>query len=454
MIKKQIRKHFIKTGFDPLNKINIYDKKVVREINYLEYCAYRKILFKLNKLVRAKLLIKFKLSKKSISAQRLPIIYPYEWSEAGFFDALKLHVNIFQKSFSSGLLLKDFLLTNILFEKENPVFTDLGSFIDLKKIINKRQTIEVLITSMMIPYAFLPALAFSMNQNKIARDWLSNRFCNTSSTPPDLNELVNGKNQIQIIILKLSIKYWIKVLKLLPLSILFNILNKIFFQFEAKTSPSAYSAYYSDKKKCLTKTPKDKSIEKCLAKTLPKSVVDLGANTGKYSFLAARTASIVYAIEEDEYCANIIYKHSQKIKTPVFAIVKKFEDLHETIFANKELYGLRKNPVLFFPFCKRVKADLVLCLGLIHHLCLGRGIETSKIIETLNYLSTKYCIIEFIDKRDRLITAEKTFFPLYNKMLGNYSEKIFLSEVKRFFNINNIFPSDADTRKIYLLSKK
>jgi hypothetical protein len=303
----------------------------------------------------------------------------------------------------------------------------------------------------MFPYALLPALAYSMGKNELARTWLSTRFCNTRSKPPSLRELFDEQKWIRPKFYK--ILHWSlqQSLKWLPINFTFYILNKILNKLDCKQKPSDYFSYYDKKENGISE--KDKAVVTCLKKIKPSSVIDIGANTGKYSLIAADTAKVVYAIEEDESCADVLFQNTKKTKSSIITIIKRFEDFDQPVFANGSLYGLKRNPLLFFPLTARLQSELVLCLGLIHHLCLGRGLSFQKISKTLGKICQKYVLAEFVDYNDKLIQNEISFFPAYHQKIQAYSKAKFLNSLKPAFKLIKTFPSDSPTRTLFLFKK-
>lgn len=441
----------LKTGFDPINVVQIQEDKVIRKIKTKETKHFKKLAYILRPLLRNKDIASFKVYKNKIVTRRLPLVYPYEWPKAAFFDALKFHIYVCQNVLLLGWYVKDFLMSNILFDKTKPVFIDLGSFQALRNINNVKKNLFYIFHSMMFPYALLPALAFTMGKNELARTWLSTRFCNTRSKPPSLQELLNKQKGIKPKIYNILHLCFQKGIKQFPINFTFFTLSKILSKLDFKSKPSAYCSYYDKKENRISK--KDVAVITCLKRIRPDSVIDLGANTGKYSLVAANTAKVVYAIEEDESCADVIFQNAKKTKARIVTIVKKFENFDKPVFANGSLYGLKVNPFLFFPLTERIQSELVLCLGLIHHLCLGRGMSFQKINKTLSKICQKFILIEFVNYNDILIQNEISFFPAYHKKIKIYSLNNFLKSFKPAFKLIKTFPSDSPTRTLFLFKK-
>ena len=196
-----------------------------------------------------------------------------------------------------------------------------------------------------------------------------------------------------------------------------------------------------------------KNVFKIIKTYRPKSVLDLGCNTGWFSFLAEKNGASVIAIDNDEACVDKIYLYTRKNNLNILPLVMSFEDL------DKQKYGIsknenEKNKILFLPPAARLQSDMVMCLALSHHLVLGNNISIKKIFKNLSLLTKKFLIFEFVDLNDSLIQKEKNFFKninKYNKL--NYNLKVFNKIALTNFKSFKIFNSNSVTRKILLYIK-
>ena len=106
------------------------------------------------------------------------------------------------------------------------------------------------------------------------------------------------------------------------------------------------------------------------------------------------------------------------------------------------------------PATERLNADLVLCLGLLHHLILGEGRDLGKILEILSALSKKALILEYVDLSDRLIQNEPSFFNhLNNYTPNNYNISVIIETGRKYFKEVEILDSYPDTRKLLVFEK-
>ena len=137
---------------------------------------------------------------------------------------------------------------------------------------------------------------------------------------------------------------------------------------------------------------KEETIERWIKEIGPESVLDLGANTGKFSEMASRYAKRVIALEYDETCVDNIEAliNEQKIDN-LFTLLG---DLTNTT-PNLGLLGEEHSSIF-----ERAKSDLVLGLALSHHLLIPGMIPMELMVDLFASLTNKYIIVEYINAED------------------------------------------------------
>jgi hypothetical protein len=99
---------------------------------------------------------------------------------------------------------------------------------------------------------------------------------------------------------------------------------------------------------------------------------------------------------------------------------------------------------------ERPKPDAVLALALIHHLAIGANIPLFRLAEFFKILCS-FLIIEFVP-----ITDEKVQLLLKNRenIFGNYTEKNFVREFEKYFEIKKQEKIPNSDRIMYLMIKR
>jgi len=458
-----------------LRKINNSYKQEVKEI----FKAYK--IWNLNKkgIVETKLL-----DDGNLQHKKLIVSYPYEWTANMFKDAVLFHLKMFSEAGKAGLTLKDALPNNIVFDCTTPVFIDFLSIVFPNKLKNEKwlnterfkDPRVAIVDTMLLPYIIFPFLSMYSGEYGVARELLSIRSCNTGGKTPEWDDLFSPKIKQEIIKKGKYIRLFtlVEKLRLYRLLLRQNLIG--FDKFTAKlvrmvsdsdvTPPrSAYSLYYNRKKEETSFRspskflPKQKTVYDIIKIKKPKNVLDIGANTGWYSVLASRLGSEVIAIEDDESCVDILYKRAKKNRLNILPLKISFGELTKKIYGvedNNPVYknrGFKNNP-LYRSGIERFKSELVLVLGLAHHLVLGQGYSIDKMFKILSQLTQSTLVLEFVDLTDEKIVNEPSFFKNINKFNhSNYSLDRFLEIGKKHFANVVICDSYPQTRKILVFNK-
>lgn len=123
----------------------------------------------------------------------------------------------------------------------------------------------------------------------------------------------------------------------------------------------------------------------------PTLVWDLGCNTGDYSLLMADTAGLVVAIDDEEPVLSELYRRcrSQEISNVLPLVIDVANPSPAQGWRGVERRALRDRGV----------PDLVIALGLLHHLVLTRNVPIAELLEELAS-TTSACLIEYIAPED------------------------------------------------------
>jgi hypothetical protein len=155
---------------------------------------------------------------------------------------------------------------------------------------------------------------------------------------------------------------------------------------------------------------KDETVAELVGLASPAVVWDLGANAGRYSAIAARTAERVVAWDIDPAASERHWRDLQaRSETKVLPLL---QDL-----ANP-------SPALGWDACERrslfdrAEGATLLALALVHHLAIGRNVPLPMLSATLARLGDQL-IIEWVPKEDpmvrRLLATREDVFPDYTE---------------------------------------
>jgi len=370
--------------------------------------------------------------------RKLVTSYPFEWPANMYKDAVLFHLGLFTELDKSGLTLKDALPSNILFDHTTPVFVDFLSLVRRENLgeaawlgaegyADPRFAVA---RKMLLPYMILPLLFMARGDYRTARDLLSWRSCNCEGTPPAWSELLRPTRRPDPIGFRSYLRSLGVAAEMLParygarwrgpgtFPALVRTLQQRVQPADVTPPLSAYSSYYDEKKEAHSFVdesgflPKQKAVHDLFRARAPRTVLDLGANTGWYSVLAAQSGASVIAMEEDESCVDILYRRAKRQRLKILPLKISFGDLTKTIHCARNLAPAPgASDALYRAAVERLGAELVLALGILHHLVLGEARTLDAVFKLLGMLAARTLVLEFVALDDEKIVEEPGFFP-------------------------------------------
>jgi len=160
---------------------------------------------------------------------------------------------------------------------------------------------------------------------------------------------------------------------------------------EGRSHWSGYMADHSYSDQAFAQ--KEAFIRQALEKARPTRVLDVGANTGHFSFLAAEHGASVVALDTDAKSVGEIWRQSQNRRLDVLPLLQNIADPRPAL-------GWRNRETSSFLDRAKGKFDLVFMLALIHHLTLTNGIPIEEVVELASELTRGFCVIEYVGAKD------------------------------------------------------
>lgn len=459
MINK-IRKINLNSSFrDPDGFLFYRDNILYRQINFSYKDNYNFLLSSglYNKLTKENLLINHQeINKTSYDNEAYKIIkpdflsfisYPYEWCFSQLKAAALVTLKIQKIALDYNMSLKDASAYNIQFLKGNPILIDTLSFEKYKEgepWLAYRQFCQ---------HFFAPLVLMLYKDMRLLQ--LSRIFID--GIPLDLvSKLLPQRSKFKFSILshihlhakaqnKFANKKFnknIKINKNSILALIDNFENSI-SKMSWRESNSEWNKYYnftnySDK----AFLSKKEIINKYLDKVKPKTVWDLGANTGIFSRLASKKNIFTCSFDIDYNAVEKNYKKmSENLEKNLLPLFLDLTNPSPSLgWAHTERKSLEK----------RGPVDMVFALALVHHLAISNNLPLNHIASYFSKLA-KYLIIEFIPKSDskvkQLLSSRKDIFL-------NYNIKNFEKEFSDYFEILQINQVNNSNRILYLMKVK
>ncbi len=436
--------------------------EILRQINHSYRTVYQQLIDSglYQKLVDKCLLIPHKLSSHLplnekgwliIEPEEIPFIsYPYEWCFSQLKDAALLTLQIQQEALACGMTLKDASAYNVQFLHGKPVFIDTLSF-DVYEEGKPWTPYKQFCEHFLAPLALMAHSDVRLNSLLLS---------NLEGIPLDLgSKLLPWTTYFQFGILlhvhlhaKAQRKYADNTgvagktqTRKMPKNALLQLVQSLESAVKSLTwqpHKTLWADYYQHTNyQDEAMRQKEAAVAKLLSLVKPKIVWDVGANTGRFSEIAAEAGAHVIAMDFDIGATEIHYLEIKARKQAnILPLVIDVTQPSPAIgWRNQERDGLFHRP----------KSDTILALALVHHLAIGKNIPFVQISAHMAELSATL-IIEFVPKKDsqvqRLLAAREDIFP-------EYSEEGFEAAFSKHFVIRQKLRLEKTERTLYWMSR-
>lgn len=387
---------------------------------------------------------------KIIEPERVPFIsYPYEWCFSQLKDAALLTLRIQKAALDFGMSLRDASAYNVQFHKGKPIFIDTLSF-------EKYRDGEPWVAYRQFCEHFLAPLAL-MSKKDVRLSGLLK--ANPDGLPLDLAagllpsvSLLKPSLFLHLYLHSKSQKFFADKNSKLPkarnfskskLYVLTNNLTEAVQGLKWRPKGTEWAEYYD-----ITNYSDDGMLHKkelvsvFLDQLRPKKVLDLGANDGVFSRIAARKNIFTVALDIDSAAVEKNYlavKQNKEINLlPLLAdIANPSPGLG---WENKERES----------FLERGSWDVILALALVHHLAISRNLPLRNIAALFSRLAPAL-IIEFISKDDSQI---QKLLKNREDVFLDYNRESFEKEFGKYFIIKEAVPIRESARTLYLMIRK
>lgn len=383
-----------------------------------------------------------------IRPEPVPFIsYPYEWCFGELKDAALATLRIQKMALDRGLTLKDASAYNIQFLGGRPVLIDTLSFekLRMKPWVAYRQFCQ---------HFLAPLLLMGLRDHRLGQ--LSRVFLD--GVPLDLASLLLPRSTrlrpgiaMHIHLHAASQKHYAtkavavkeRPVSLMSLKGLADSLERLVRKTEFRLTKTEWGNYYKETNYSDEAFEEKKRIvSEFLELAKPRTVWDLGANTGVFSRLAGRRGIPTVAYDIDPVAVELNYREVVKGKeTAVLPLVLDLANPSPAIgWAGAERDSwLARGPV-----------DAILALALIHHLAISNNLPFAMIAQTLQRTCGRL-IIEFVPKSDsqvrRLLQTREDVFP-------GYTQEAFEAEFGRYFDLERSVPVKGSERTLYLMKAR
>jgi SAM-dependent methyltransferase len=368
-----------------------------------------------------------------------PISYPWEWTPAQWCAAAELTLRVAGKAIDAGWTLKDATPLNVLFAGARPVFVDVLSFERRDPHSSVWLAYGQFVRTFLLPLVARRYLSWPLEATMFWRDGyepttIYRALPRLKRLSPALFDVVTlaalfegkggkgnrGRSQ-----------------KPKPASthpelaahILHKRLARLGKQIRSAVgnrNTSEWSSYTQTASHYQPADTEDKQrfVRAVLERCRPLRVLDIGANTGTYSLLAAEAGAEVVSLDNDTAALEQLWRNAAAQQKPITALVAN-------IARPTPAAGWKNREHLSLLDRLTGKFDLVLMLAVIHHLILREQLPLAHIAELCSALTNRWLVLEWVPPTD----------PMYREWLrgrdalyGHLSEDDLLEAFAPYFH--------------------
>jgi SAM-dependent methyltransferase len=344
-----------------------------------------------------------------------PISYPWEWTPAQWRAAAELTLGIAGNAIDAGWTLKDATPLNVVFRGARPVFVDVLSF----EPRNQHSTVWLaygqFVRTFLLPLVAAKYLNWPLQATLFWRDGYEPT---TLARALPLRHRLNP-NLFDVVTLAAMLEGKGKGGARRPEAktdpeLARHILHKRLVRLKKQIGHAAgdenaseWSRYNQSASHYQPADVEAKQafVREVLERLRPASVLDIGANTGTYSLMAAEVGAKVVALDNDTAALEVLFRAAAGANKSVTAMVAN-------IARPTPAAGWRNREQLSLLERLSGKFDLVLMLAVIHHLILREQAPLTHIAGLAAELTTRWLVVEWVPPSD----------PMYQEWLRGRDE--------------------------------
>jgi SAM-dependent methyltransferase len=386
---------------------------------------------------------------------RIPFIsYPWEWPAAMLHAAGMLTLDLADAVLDEGLRLKDATPLNVLFRGPSPVFIDVLSMQEREPRDPIWWAAAQFARTFLIPLLLYRRTGAPVHEiflfhrdglapaDAVARLPFLRRWL-----PPDLSVLTLPARAARFENEELYRPREARDADEARF-ILGRRLRALRRQMESLKPQPVKSAWSEYERECPSYTPAQREarrsfVAKKLEELRPRRVLDVGANAGDFSLLAAAAGAQVVAIDSDPETVAALWRSASAAGADVLPLVVDFaRPTPSAGWAGREHTSFLDRAAGHF--------DCALMLAVMHHLLVSERIPLDRILEAAAEVTTRWLVLEYVGPRD----------PLFRRLargredLHEWQTRAVFEECARpLFDIEDMFDT-AEFRTVYILRRK
>jgi hypothetical protein len=365
--------------------------------------------------------------------------YPWEWTPSAWIAAADLTLDLCEGLLAQGLILKDATPLNVLFRGTRPVFVDVLSVEERDPASPLWLAYGQFVRTFLLPLAAYQYLGWPLAASMQKRDgyepadlaphlnrWQRWRDPFRSLVTMPLMLEKDGAKSAQDTRVRQNEEVALAALRR-NLGSLRRHLRRVEQGLQSGQHASRWSgyAYAADHYSAEDQKLKRQFVREALTAARPKHVLDLGANSGVYSRIAAECGANIVAWDTDLPATEENWLEARRRDLDIAPLIAN--PARPTPAA-----GWRNAENLALLDRTRGRFDCVMMLGFIHHLLLSEQIPMQEIAGLLRELTMSWAIVEWVPASDpRFVDLLRGRDELY----GHLDEAAFLSAAENHFTV-------------------
>jgi SAM-dependent methyltransferase len=333
------------------------------------------------------------------------ISFPYGWSASMLADAGLLTLDLQLRLIEQGCALKDGTAYNVQFDAGRPVFIDLASFERAPRLdawfalgqFHRMFTFPLLLLRHRgwdLRSYFLGA-PDGRSERQVADAWgpvsrWHPRLLLDVTLPALMSERPRASGSARPEQAATDPKRMDATAQAINLR---RIRRKVARLAEGYRPRGVWAGYKPSESYSGAEGKKREIVTRMLGAAQPKRVLDVGCNTGEYSYLAAGLGASVVAVDGDHDAVEMLYR---RLRTKPAAIVPLVVDVANPSPAIG--YRNHERP----RFNDRIRSDCVLALAVMHHLVVSAGLTLAAVRDLLADLTSDHLILEVVPRTDHM----------------------------------------------------
>jgi SAM-dependent methyltransferase len=368
-----------------------------------------------------------------------PISYPWEWTTGQWRAAAELTLHLAGQAINAGWTLKDATPLNIVFNGARPVLVDVLSFEKREAHSSVWLAYGQFVRTFLLPLVAEKLLGWPLQATLFSRDGyeprtLFNALGVWQRLNPNLLDVVTLATLFEESGGKGSEARTKKKPSTTDPELAKHILQKRIGRLGKQivwAARSETNSRWSGYKQAATHyratdiEEKERFVAGALERCHPARVLDIGANTGTYSLMAADAGAEVVALDSDAAAIEALWRTASAQKKPITAMVAN-------IARPTPAVGWRNQEQLSLLDRLEGKFDLVLMLAVIHHLILREQLPLAHIADLCASLTRRWLVLEWVPPADPMF---QEWLRGRDDLYGNLSETDLKQAFAPFFHV-------------------